>query len=107
MDAVLNSTSVAYVASQVVKAKPGVLYSLNGYNSKGTAQFILIHDTPGVPAEGAIPAIVISVAASASFSINWGVLGRAFTRGIVIVNSSTGPTKTIGSADCWLDAQYK
>ena len=107
MDAVLNSTSVAYVASQVVKPKPGVLYGVTGYNSKGSAQFILIHDAALVPAEGAIPAVVISVAAASSFSLDFGALGRAFKNGIVLVNSSTGPTKTIGSADCWFDAQYR
>jgi hypothetical protein len=107
MEQALNSTSVAYVAGQVVKPKPGILYGLTGYNSKGSAQFILIHDAPGVPVEGAIPAVVFSVAAASSFSLDFGALGRTFSRGIVIVNSSTGPTKTIGSADCWFDAQYR
>lgn len=107
MDITLNSTSVAYEASRVVKAKPGTLFGLTGYNSKASAQFIHVFDAPGTPAEGAIPVVVISVAASSPFSIDWGALGRTFERGIVLVNSSTGPTKTIGSADCWFDAQYR
>ncbi len=107
MDAALNSTSVAYEASRIVKPKPGALYGMTGYNSKGSAQFILIHDSPTLPIEGAVPDIVISVAAASSFSLDFGALGRTFRRGIVIVNSSTGPTKTIGSADCWFDAQYR
>lgn len=107
MNNVLNSSSVAYEASRIVKPKPGVLFGLTGYNSKGSTQFILIHDAAILPPEGAIPAIVFSVAASTPFSLDFGMMGRTFKNGIVIVNSSTGPTKTIGSADCWFDAQYQ
>lgn len=107
MDSLRNSTSIAYEASRVIKPKPGALYGLTGYNSKVSTQFIQIHDATGVPAEGSIPKIVISVAAASPFSLDYGVNGRNFEYGIVIVNSSTGPTKTIGSADIWVDAQYR
>ena len=107
MEPVLNSTSIAYEASRVVKPKPGVLYGLTGYNAKVSTQFIQIHDAPGVPVEGAVPVAIISAAASSPFSIDWGAGGRQFKYGIVVVNSSTGPTKTIGSADIWVDAQYR
>lgn len=106
MDTALNSTSIAYEASRVVKPKPGTLRGLTGYNSKGSAQFIQLFDSPGLPADGAVPVVVITIAASSSFSLDYGLDGRKFLRGIVVANSSTGPTKTIGSADCWFDVQY-
>ncbi len=101
-----NSTAVAYVASQVVKATPGNLYGVSGYNSKASAQFIQLHDAASLPADTAVPVTVISVPASSNFSIDFGVYGRKFSTGIVISNSSTGPTKTIGSADCFYDARF-
>ncbi len=101
-----NSTSAAYVASQIAKASPGTIYGLTGYNSKGSAQFIQLHDSATLPADTAVPAVVIIVAATANFSIDFTTVGRYFTNGIVVCNSSTGPTKTIGSADCWFDIQY-
>ncbi len=107
MDSPLNSTSTVYEASRVVKASPGTLFGLTGYNSKASTQFILVHDSGSVPADTAIPVIMISVAASTPFSLDFGSLGRKFSKGIVLVNSSTGPTKTIGSADCWFDAQFR
>lgn len=103
----LNSTSAAYEASRLVKTGPGVLLGLSGYNSKTATQFILVVDygAATIPPTGTIPAIVIAVSAASNFSYDPGRFGRAFSAGLWVVNSSTGPTVTVGSADCWFDAQ--
>lgn len=101
----LNIHSQAYAASLVVKSGPGILYGFTVYNSKVTAQFVQVFDASALPADGAIPACVFSVSGSAGAGVNW-LPGRTFQTGIVICNSSTGPTKTIGSADCYFDAQF-
>lgn len=100
-----NVTSVAYVADEIIKAAPGTLFNVSGYNS-GAAQFIQIFDSATLPADTAVPVVVIAVAATSNFSYCPGVYGRQFGNGIVICNSSTGPTKTIGAANCWFDSQY-
>lgn len=105
-DLSLNSSSAAYETSRVVKSTPGVLFGLSGYNSKASAQFIQLHDASLLPAEAAIPVSVFTVAASSNFSLDFGLKGRKFDKGIVICNSSTAQTKTVGAADCWFDCQY-
>lgn len=104
--ALSNATTTVYAASLIVKAAPGKLYGFSGFNSKGSAQWIQVFDAAGIPSEAAIPKIIVYAAATANFSLDLGLYGRTFANGIVITNSSTGPTKTIGSADVFVDVQY-
>jgi hypothetical protein len=102
----LNATSSAYENSRVAKASGGVLYSITGFNSNSSAQFIQVHNTASVPADTAVPVLILFVAGNSNFSISYDKLARFFSTGITICNSSTGPTKTIGVADCWFDILY-
>lgn len=108
----LNSTSNVYESFRVVKSGQGILLGFSGYNSNSGTQFILGFDANQVPADGAVPIVIIAAPGSSNFSADFGsvavgsVTGRAFRAGLVLCNSSTGPTKTIGSADCWFDVQY-
>lgn len=93
--------SAAYEISHVLKSSSGKLMSLTIYNSKVGAQFIQLHDAVSLPADTAIPVLTISLATIASATVNFGTLGLDFSTGIVVANSSTGPTLTKGSADCF------
>lgn len=104
----LSATTNALAASLVVKSGAGLLFGISGFNNNAAAQFIQIFDAETLPADGAIPSVVIKAPANTTgnFSADWIFPGRFFSRGIVICNSSTAATKTIGAADCWFDAQY-
>lgn len=106
-NALTNTTTTAYAASLIIKASAGTIYTLNGFNSKSSGQFIQLHNSATLPADNAVPVVTFYVPASSNFSFDWGVYGRSFSAGIVVTTSSTGPTKTIGAADCWFDATSK
>jgi hypothetical protein len=100
------ASSVAFAASLVVKGSVGRLFTVNGYNSKTSAQFIQVLNSATLPADTAVPVALITVPASSNFSMDFGPLGIPLSTGIVLSNSSTGPTKTIGSADVYFTASY-
>lgn len=102
----LNIHSETYSNSIQVKTGPGMLFGLLVYNSKTAAQAIQIFDAASLPADGAVPAAVFNVPTVDSRALQYLPLGRVFLVGCVICNSSTYPTKTIGSADCFFDVQF-
>lgn len=102
-----NATSVVYENARIVKAGAGRLYGLAGYSSRASAQFVQVFDAALIPADGAVPVLLFTVPTVTNFSLYFGPMGRWFYRGIVVCNSSTGPTKTIGAADTWFDAQFE
>jgi len=100
-------SSTAYEASHVLKSGPGQLSLLMGYNSKASAQFIQLHDATSLPADGVAPIVTFTVPASSNFSLAVPTSAMRFSTGIVVCNSSTGPTKTIGSADVYFTAEIQ
>lgn len=101
----INRTVNAYVSNIVASTVPTTLLGLTVTNSAVTAQYIQLHNTQSLPADDEIPVLPIRVEALSSLGLDFGVYGREFTQGLVVCNSSTGPTKTIGAADCWFDVQ--
>jgi len=65
-----------------------------------------VHDSAAAAAEGAVPLAVLLAPAGYQFSWSW-TAGRLFANGIYVCNSSTDVTKTIGSADCLFDINYR
>jgi hypothetical protein len=100
-----NARSTAYANSLLVKATPGTLYGMAGYNS-GPDQFIQLYDAVSLPANGVAPVVTFRVPAQNNFSIEFGPYGFRFDAGMVVGNSTTGPTKTIGAADTFFYGRY-
>ncbi len=101
-----SASTIVYAASLVVKATPGTLYGFSVYNSKASAQWIQVHNATALPSNTAVPIITLVVAATSNLGVSFGPRGLTFGTGITIGNSTTGPTLTTGSADCWISAEY-
>jgi len=98
--------STALETSHVIKASAGRLFQLSGVNTKTSAQYIQVFNSTTVPADATAPVLLAYVPAGGNFSFDFGSIGRYFSTGIAVSNSSTAATKTIGSADCWFNAEY-
>lgn len=99
--------STALEASAIIKSTPGMLFNLLGHNSHTATVYIQLHDSATVPADTAVPKIVFKAAAQENFFYDFGEIGRWFQNGIVVCCSTTIPTKTVGGATQWFNAQYK
>jgi len=102
----VSANSTVLANSIIAKSGQGKLFGFTVYNSNASSQFILLFDANSLPADGATAACVFTVAGSSNLGVNWDLPGRWHTRGIVLCNSSTEPTKTIGAGDCFFDVQY-
>lgn len=90
-------------ASAVVTTSPARLYSVSGYSSGAT--YILIFDATSLPAEGETALLTLVVnGGQFYFDLQDGLL---MSTGIVVCNSSTAVTKTIGSADTQFVVGYR
>ena len=83
-----------------------VVYGFTAYSTKNASQFINVFDNSTLPADTAVPLFSWPLGASTGVGFGWQPQGREFTQGLVLCNSSTDATKTIGSADCFFDVQY-
>jgi len=103
----LSKHSNGYSTNLVVKSGMGKLFGFTVFNSKASTQYILLFDAATLPADGDTTLVVaFPVATLTTLLVSYGMVGRAFNTGCVLVNSSTANSKTVGSADCWFDAQY-
>lgn len=100
-----NSYASELAASLVV---PGniVVYGFIVYSTKGSAQYLNVFNASALPADTAVPIFSWPLAANNGVGFGYQPNGRHFTSGLVLCNSSTDATKTIGSADCFFDVQY-
>jgi len=102
-----NATSTALETNRVVKATPGTAYFVTVASTLGSAQFIQFHDATALPADTAVPVWVANIPANGNLNIPLSIYGRVFANGIVVCNSTTAATKTIGAANCFFDIQYQ
>ena len=83
-----------------------VVYGFTVYNTKAAAQFFCVFDASAVPANGAVPLWSWPLAAHNGDAFDWTPRGRQFQTGLVLCNSSTDASKTLGEADCLFDVQF-
>lgn len=95
-----NAGGGGLVASRVISARPCKLLALIVYNDAAAQQYIQVHETAAVPADGEVPALPpIPVAGKGVVMFDFGPNGLDLDA-CSVCNSSTAATKTIGAADC-------
>lgn len=102
-----NANPGALAASLVVMTHSGVVYRISMSNTNVAARYLQVFDAAAVPADGAVPLFSKLVAIGGDVELPFGVHGRAFGQGCVVVSSSTQATKTISAADALFDVQFK
>lgn len=93
--------AASYIATGYLR-----VYGFSVYSSLATAQWILMFDGSTVPADTAVPLMAFPVSGSSNVGVYFGEMGRLFRQGLVLCNSTTDTTKTIGAANCFFDVEY-
>lgn len=101
-----SSDSTALEASRVIKSSAGKLYRLQCLNTNAAVRYLQIFNSTTLPADATVPVFTIPVGIGAFVELDFTSMGRYFSTGIVVCNSSTIGTKTIGAADSWFNALY-
>lgn len=102
--AAANSAN-ALAANAVVATGPGWLYDIAGYNN--AEPYLHIHDAASQPANGTVPLLIIPItAATPQWFEKQFPGGLRFYTGLVICNSSTEETTTIGGATTQFVCNY-
>lgn len=101
----LNFNVGALRASIIVPGRI-VVYGFTVYNTKSSAQYLNVFDANTLPADTAVPLFSWPLAANNGVGFGFTPRGRQFQTGLVLCCSSTDAAKTIGSADCFFDAQF-
>lgn len=60
----------------------------------------MLFDADSLPADGTVPKRVKKAAASETFTLDVGIRGVKVVQGLVIANSTTANTLTLGAANC-------
>ena len=100
-----NANDGALVASKIVRAGYALLFGVTLCNTNASTRYFMFFDAATVPANTAVPLFFIDVASNSAKGVSF-IPSRTFEAGIVIVNSTTATSLTIGSADSFIDAQY-
>jgi hypothetical protein len=100
-----NYVSRKLESSAIVKTGDGQLFGLTVTNTNAATQFLLGFDAQTLPGDGAVPLFAYKLPAADALPLTW-IPGRTFFAGLILCNSSTQGSKTIGAADCLFDVQY-
>lgn len=100
-----NATSSVAESSHIVSTRRCILFGFTASSTLAAIQWIHLFDQQTLPANGAVPALSFEVQSTNGASAQW-FPGRFFRSGIVIANSTTQNSLTLGAANCLFDVNY-
>lgn len=93
----------------VAKSGAGLLFGFTVYSSKATAQNVQVFDARAIAdltSGTTVPWLNFPINATQAITVGFSDPWRAFSRGIIVANSTTDTVWTQGLNDCLFDVQY-
>lgn len=91
-------TSGATLVNAALYPYPCLVHAIHVAHAQGSAAWIQVHDSAGVPAEGSVPLITHSVVAGSDADIEGIIARHYFANGVYVCESDTVSTKTLHAA---------